>query len=184
MGSVQVGVVLAGGESQRMGADKADLVLDGRTFLDRAVRLLESRFEEVIVAGGGTTSGAAVLVPDAQPGLGPLSGIASALAHAGRDIFVLPVDIPTLSAEAIDRLCEPLLLDGQIRVARVQGRVHPLVGAYPHGLLAPMMEQLGTPDRSVIGFLRTVPILSLVDIEDGSVIEVNTPDDLQSLRSG
>ena len=180
---VDVGVVLAGGGSQRMGVDKADLDLAGSTFLDRAVALLETRFGEILVAGGTRAAGTATLVADTQPDSGPLGGIAAALAHSGRDIFVMPVDVPTLSADAVDRLREPSLLAGQVRVARVDGRVHPLIGAYPHDLLGLIEQRLASDDRSVVGLLRSIPVLSLVDIDDGSVIEVNTPQDLELLSA-
>jgi len=45
------GAVLCGGESRRMGRDKAGVVLAGETLLARAVRTLAEVFDEVLVVG-------------------------------------------------------------------------------------------------------------------------------------
>ncbi len=179
--AVDVGVVLAGGASDRMGADKADLMLGGETFLERAVGKLGRHFSTVLVAGGDHAPESSVLVADAQPGLGPLAGIAAALEYAGEDIFVMAVDTPLLSDEGIGHLSGRQLLAGQVRVARVAGRIHPLTGCYPLDLLSAMLGRLATDDRSVFGFLQCVPHLTLIDIDDGSLVDINTPSDYASI---
>ena len=181
MAAIDVGVVLAGGASERMGSDKADLMLGDETFLERAVGKLARHFLTVLVAGGDNAPEPSVLVADSQPGLGPLAGIAAALEHAGEDIFVMAVDTPLLSDEAIERLSGHQLLAGQVRVARVAGRIHPLTGCYPFDQLPAMLSRLATDDRSVFGFLQEVPHLTLIDIDDGSLADINTPTDYASI---
>ena len=88
------GAVLCGGDSRRMGRDKAGAVLAGETLLARAVRTLAEVFDEVLVVGcdGLDFDPPAHVraVPDERPGLGPVGGIATALAAARHDwVFVL-----------------------------------------------------------------------------------------------
>src|SRR5699024_4333288 len=87
-----------GGKSSRMGRDKAALLwAGGRSFLDRAIDLLErAGCARVIVSGERPGYDC---VPDRWPGQGPLGGIASVLAAcpelAGL-LLIVPVDMPQL----------------------------------------------------------------------------------------
>ncbi len=91
-------LVLSGGQSSRMGRDKALLELQGETLLARTIRL------------GKTLGAQQVLVSRNQPGFiqdqyqhaGPMAGIAAALpACSCRWLLVLPVDMPLLTPQAL-----------------------------------------------------------------------------------
>jgi molybdopterin-guanine dinucleotide biosynthesis protein A len=98
--------VLAGGKSSRMGADKAEVVIEGESMLDRVVRVAASVGDAVVV--GRVGSGRSDTIDDLRPGrLGPLAGLESALVHgAGRDVLLVAVDQPFLRAETLTRLAE------------------------------------------------------------------------------
>lgn len=105
-----IGVILAGGQSKRMGQDKATLpFLDGRLIdwmgflLDEALRPFGSR---TIVSGcvDGFTC-----VSDEISGLGPLGGILSCLKWARAQsletsFLIVPVDMPGLSPRLLETL--------------------------------------------------------------------------------
>ena len=99
------GAVLCGGGSRRMGRDKAVIVVAGETLLARAARTLSGVFDEVLVVGReapppGLPPHVRALA-DERPGLGPLGGIATALAAAGHEwVFVCACDMPLLDARA------------------------------------------------------------------------------------
>jgi molybdopterin-guanine dinucleotide biosynthesis protein A len=98
-----LGVVLAGGQSLRMGSDKAELIFEGRSLLQRAVDLLQSIGMADIVVSGEREGYRCVA--DCAPGGGPLVGLLSVMQqHPGQRLLVLPVDMPRLSAEALSRL--------------------------------------------------------------------------------
>lgn len=165
-----------------MGADKADLMLDGETFLDRIVGTLSSRFDTVIVCGGERASDGATLVADPALGHGPLAGIVGGFAAAaGRDVFVTAVDMPMLTGEAIDVLAKPLLSADQARIARVDGRPQPLCGLYGRALGPHAMARLDAPDRSMMAFVRRVPHLTLVDVEQEVLRNINTQTEYEAL---
>jgi len=101
------GFILAGGESSRMGRDKALLEIDGVPMILRATRLMES------VAGNSVIIGDSVrlegldlrIVADDFPGAGPLGGIATALRTSITEWnLVIACDLPYLTGEWLEFL--------------------------------------------------------------------------------
>jgi molybdopterin-guanine dinucleotide biosynthesis protein A len=97
------GFVLAGGQSSRMGVDKALLPLAGRPLVAHAVAILRDAGLTAAIAGARSPlAGIAPVVEDFEPGLGPLAGICAALASTSAPLAVfLPVDLPFLPATLI-----------------------------------------------------------------------------------
>ena len=104
------GLVLAGGESRRMGRDKATLVYHGRTQLEWAFALLAKVCDSVYVSVrpdqlDEPTRATLPKIVDAQPGIGPIAGISAALgAHRDAAWIVLACDLPFLSEYALTHL--------------------------------------------------------------------------------
>jgi molybdopterin-guanine dinucleotide biosynthesis protein A len=101
-----VGFVLAGGESSRMGRDKALVEFKGQFLIARAVAVLREAGLEVAIAGAHSAlEPFAPIVHDAEPGLGPLSGICAALrATPTQHAVFLSVDLPLLPTGLIEYL--------------------------------------------------------------------------------
>lgn len=99
--------LLAGGTSARMGREKALLALGGVPMILRTARLVEPLVGSVTVVGPPERFVPLDLdaVADAEPGLGPLGGIATALAHTHSDWnLVLACDLPYLTAAWLEYL--------------------------------------------------------------------------------
>lgn len=97
------GVVLAGGQSRRMGSSKGDLELSpGITLLDHAVTTLEAICQGLIWVSrpyAHAVSDAREL-PDSAPNRGPLQGILEAFRHSSKDVLaVLAVDLPLVTCD-------------------------------------------------------------------------------------
>ena len=94
------GVVLAGGQSTRMGADKATLTIDQHTLLARAVALLKTAgFDDCFVSGDYQGFNC---ILDQQAYLGPIAGIAACASHLSGKydaMFIIPVDMPLLASQ-------------------------------------------------------------------------------------
>ncbi len=104
------GVVLAGGKSARMGHTKALIEIDGRAMADRVLDALrEVGAEPLLIVGGDSgelDALTAPVIPDIEPGEGPVGGVLSALVHAEHwsdidAIFVLACDLPWLTATTL-----------------------------------------------------------------------------------
>lgn len=98
-------VILAGGRSSRMGKPKALLSIDGRRLIDRTRSILnelQPLVERVVVSGMVPDTD---FIPDFEPFLGPVGGVASAAKEClslGTDgLLVVPVDLPLLTAYAL-----------------------------------------------------------------------------------
>ena len=120
MTSDAAGFVLAGGQSMRMGTDKALASLCGRPLIDHALGILREAGLTPAIAGArsGFTSPAEVIHDD---GNGPLSGILAALRTCRAEFAVfLPVDMPLIPASLIGAL---------LHRARVSGAVVTVAGA-------------------------------------------------------
>jgi len=106
------GLVLAGGQSKRMGHDKALIRVDGETQLSRAVRLLESFVDRVYVSTRADQQDEDERrkyrqIIDRYEDLGPIAGILSALLEHG-DVgwLVLACDLPNIDQTTIRFLLE------------------------------------------------------------------------------
>lgn len=95
------GFVLAGGQSSRMGADKALIQLGGQALVARALNILREAGLTASIAGARSAlTNHAQVVEDC--GQGPLSGICAALASSStRYAVFLPVDLPLLPASLL-----------------------------------------------------------------------------------
>lgn len=96
-----VGFVLAGGQSTRMGSDKALIDFDGQPLIARALSTLREAGLQASIAGGRSDlSRFAPVIPD--PGEGPLTGVCAALAQASSEFAVFfSVDMPCFPASFI-----------------------------------------------------------------------------------
>jgi len=114
-----VGFVLAGGQSSRMGQDKALLLFAGQPLVAHALSILGQAGLSVSIAGARPSARAyleafAPVVVDPEPGLGPLAGICAALAStSARYAVFLPVDVP---------LMPPALIAFLVHSSRITGR--------------------------------------------------------------
>jgi molybdenum cofactor guanylyltransferase len=99
-----IGVVLAGGQSTRMGRDKALLEWHGRPLLERQLEALRSSGVDELRVSGERPGYHGIV--DTQPGLGPLGGLAGIadVLSEDADLLVIPVDMPLLGAALLRRL--------------------------------------------------------------------------------
>src|SRR5215210_4203619 len=94
------GFILVGGRSRRMGADKAGLKLDGRSFIERVAEALDRIAGRVRVVGARdkTEMYCLTVVRDVYPEWGALGGLHGALAACGAPwAAVAACDLPFLT---------------------------------------------------------------------------------------
>jgi molybdenum cofactor guanylyltransferase len=128
-------VILAGGESRRMGRDKAWIEVAGQPLIVRALATLrELNVEEIFISGRPGADYADLRCPvllDLEPGCGPVAGIERALqAMASPLLLVLAVDLAGMTSVFLRGLvehCQPLTG----AVPRLRGELEPLAAIYP-----------------------------------------------------
>jgi molybdenum cofactor cytidylyltransferase len=188
-------VVLAAGNSERMGRPKALLEIDGETFLARICRRLrEAGMSDVVVVLGrdaaeiqsGWNRGNERIVLNHRPQDGQISSLNLALESFlpglwPDAVFVCLVDSPLVRAETYRRLAaEWRQRQGQMVVPRYQGkRGHPLVldhRFWHECRLAPLDQGLHWVTH------RHRPEMVDVDVDDPGVVrDADTPDDYERL---
>ncbi len=186
-------MILAGGESRRMGRDKLPLMVGEKPLLDRVCLALAYRCDEVLVVGeGGYAPAGARRVPDLRPGRqGPLAGIeAGLLAARHRAIFVAAGDMPFLDGGFVGYLLG--LLSGGVPavVPRFGEMLHPLCAAYGREVRPAVSAALDRGARSVREMLEGLPNVRYVREEElrrlGDpgllLLNVNSPEDLERAR--
>ena len=101
-------IVLAGGQSSRMGDDKSLLVADNLPMIEKIVHQLTGHFREIIISANDIEKFRFLnlrVVPDLEKGKGPLMGIYSTLLHSKHEInFVVACDIPDLNMDYVKEL--------------------------------------------------------------------------------
>lgn len=111
-GNLLYGLVLAGGQSRRMGRDKALLMQHGRTQLETAVLLLAPVTEQQFVSTRREQAGDAERsrypqIVDRYDDIGPVAGILSAMEeYPNVDWLVVACDLPNLDALTLGQLVE------------------------------------------------------------------------------
>lgn len=195
------GIILAGGLSRRMGSNKAMLDLNGSRVLELVLRAMSPAVSRVILAAGpnatiyGQLEYDCVQVQDQYPGKGPLAGLHAALEASSTDWnLVCACDMPMLQTSffaGMKGLTDSGNNDAAI-VPRVEGRVHPLAGAY-HKRVLPDLEQCLIQDRlRVIRWLEEISCryvdedeLERAGIHDAAsqLSNMNTPEEYQHIRN-
>jgi molybdenum cofactor guanylyltransferase len=146
-------VLLAGGESRRMGKDKATLLFRGKSLWQIQLDLLRKLEPAEIFLSARTDPAwrpaGVQFVADDPPSRGPLTGLAATLArmHA-KHLLVLAIDMPFMIEKYLRFLC------GQIEPGRgvlpkIDNRAEPLVAIYPQEALANVQSALSGKDFSL-----------------------------------
>ena len=177
-------IILAGGRASRLGgADKPQLVVDGETLLDRAVRAV-SWCDPLIVVGPPAPLRAEVVWTRETPAFGgPVAAIAAGLAHVdSAEVWVLAADTPrAVEAVALLREHPPGDADGTC-LADAAGAQW-LIGRYRTAALRRAVDAL--PDGGRDASMRSLVAglhLDLVTAGDLAA-DVDTWDDLERART-
>ena len=141
-----------------MGRDKALILIDGEPLWARQLRVLrETDPAELLISAGNRTvfrDAPCPVIPDAEPGHGPLGGIATLLEVMQDDwLLVLAVDLPRMTSEFLRQVLHGTLEAGRVCV-HPDGKLEPLVAVYPRAALPIAQEQLRSGDRKLSSFIQ------------------------------
>src|SRR5947207_8386689 len=146
-------VLLAGGESRRMGRDKATLVFREKPLWQIQLQLLRKLepLEIFLSARSDPTwrPSDVLFVADAAPSRGPLSGLAAALEQTRtKHLLALAVDMPFMTATYLGSLCA-LIAPGCGVVPIIDKLAEPLAAIYPAEAVVDLVDGLRSHDFSL-----------------------------------
>src|ERR1700704_3857992 len=146
-------VLLAGGESRRMGKDKATLLFRRRPLWQIQFDLLRTLQPEEIFVSARTDPpwrpAGVQFVSDEPPSCGPLSGLSATLARISTDhLLALAIDMPLMTENYLRLICK-LIEPGRGVLPMIGNRAEPLVALYPKGAGTNFVMALSGSDFSL-----------------------------------
>ncbi len=196
MGSISHNVtafILAGGKSSRMGADKAFVMLDGRTLLERAIELARSVTSDVRIVGDASKFARfAPVVEDVFKERGPLAGIHAALRSSPSDLnLIIAVDVPFVSRALLQYLITRARTSGAtVTVVRMDGGWQPLCAVYRREFAAAAQMAIEAGRYKIDALFATQPTLVIEEDElqaqgfsSKMFHNLNTQEDLANART-
>lgn len=186
-------VILAGGDSRRMGQDKATLALNGKPLMQHVTDAVVQVFPHVMISVRQPREGVDFAqICDAPHEVGPLAGLAAALAS---------IETPWLCAVACDMpFVSPALLvflaqqraGHQAVVPVVQGHPQPLAAFYARSCLGVIREVLASDGKhSLRALLERLDVcyvdeaqLLEHDPQLRSFFDLDTPEDVAAVANG
>jgi len=181
--------IQAGGESRRMGRNKALLPLAGRSLIEHLLARLEGLGDEILITTNRPQDYSFLglrLVSDLVPGIGALSGLHAALAAAhGRSVLVLACDMPFISRPLLEHLVG-LAPQADVVIPLHGDKYEPLHAVYnPRNCLPALENALAAGAKRLISFFPQVKVLPVEESELSrldpyglSFFNINTPEDL------
>lgn len=177
----RAGFVLVGGRSSRMGRDKALLPLRGRTMVEVVAAAVAGAAGSATLIGNPDCYGRLgfPVIPDERSGLGPLGGIATALAasHAHWNL-IAACDMPNLTTPFLESLFNAAEDGGgDCLLPEANGLPEPLCAVYHVRCLPAIREAIDRGVRKVTDGLSGLRVARLNSHAINHFCNINTPED-------
>jgi molybdenum cofactor guanylyltransferase len=189
------GAILAGGESRRLGRDKATLKLGDKPLAHWVAEALAPAVAELWLVTNHPEEHLALglpLVTDLTPFQGPLGGLATALFYARTPwVLLAAADTPLLSPRLAAALVSAAAKTSRPAiVCRTARGIEPLPGLYAVRALSRLQDLLQTPKRAFMALLDLLrpevwgpEVWSAHDPAGASFENLNRPEDLAHLQA-
>ncbi len=195
-------ILLAGGKSSRMGKNKAELLYDGKTFLENLIlKVKELGISDIYVSGFETNREDVTVVRDIYTDRGPLGGIHACMKQAKTPFcLVLPVDVPQIPKEVLEDLlmfhvkhtfgylagygenAVPADKKNLPVVLKHGERLENLIGIYPVEMMDFIEERIWQHSASVHGMLRAWGMYCWeAEFDEWRVENINTQEAYEAL---
>ncbi|TRY16899.1 molybdenum cofactor guanylyltransferase [Tessaracoccus rhinocerotis] len=186
-----VALIIGGGRSKRMGTNKGELTLEGRTLLERAVDAVTDASLAIVVAQEVELTPAprwpeVRFTLENPPFGGPVAGIAAGVAQLSdrsdaEEVIVLPVDAPSVSDAAGELGAARPGPDGVV-LQDQQGWPQYLFGRYRLGSLRRALGELGRVRGASVRSFGELLNVARVVVDHDLIADVDTPE--QAIEAG
>lgn len=186
-------VVQAGGESQRMGMDKALMPFLGTPLILRVIQRIQGLADEIIITTNQPDAYRFLelpLVEDIYPGHGALVGLHTALSAAAKPfVGVIACDMPFVSAKLLDFQLECLIRDSADLAVPLTDQGHePFHAVYRKSTcFSAVKAALDKGQKRMISWYEGVRVREIgrddlvrIDPSGLAFMNVNTPDEFQA----
>ncbi|MBN61555.1 MAG: molybdenum cofactor guanylyltransferase [Gemmatimonadetes bacterium] len=151
--------VLAGGQSRRMGRDKALIEWDGQPLIARVLAAAHPLQAPLFIVGDPDQYAHLGLPvhPDLHAGLGPIGGLHTALATAASPVLLLACDLPFLTPEFLRMLVGRRGIHQAIVPYTADG-AQPLCALYEPSCQTVVESAIAASKRSMRGLLQQLAV--------------------------
>ncbi len=190
-------IVLAGGRSSRLGREKADELIEGRTLVDLVLSGVNSLCDEIIIVVSERQSSSrfascagAVTVSDFYPDRGSMGGIYTGLMHSSSfHNLVIACDMPFLNLDLLRYMID-LSQGFDAVIPRIGDRKEPLHAIYTKNCMIPMRRLMLDGELKIADLPRFMNAryveqeeIDRFDPEHLTFFNVNTEEDLERARA-
>jgi molybdenum cofactor guanylyltransferase len=190
-----LGVVLAGGKSQRFGQDKSQIKLDGKLLIDYILTEIIDEFNEILVVANEsinfTHSNKITVVKDLKKGLGPLGGILTAMKWIKNNdkkyswISTFPVDTPFFTKKELKVFYENIRIEkNKLFFIKDKKTRHNIFGLWSVDLMDQLETDLSKGERKVENWANSIGV-STVNVDYKKInpfFNINTIEDLEKAK--
>ena len=186
-----LGVVLAGGKSQRFGEDKCQVKLGDKLLIDYILSEIIDAFKEVLLISNNkikyNNSNKISLVEDTKKGLGPLGGILTAMKWIRQNnksykwISTFPSDSPFFKKQILNNFLEEIKdYEGKLFFINSNDTRHNIFGLWSIDLLERLEKDLDNGERKVEMWANKIGVKSInMKFENKDpFFNINTKEDL------
>jgi len=186
-----LGVVLAGGKSQRFGQDKSQVKLQGKLLIDYVLNEIVNEFDETLIIANESInfmqSEKISITKDFQSGLGPLGGVLTAMKWIKEKnkkykwISTFPVDTPFFTKKELKFFYENINInENKLFFIRNNNTRHNIFGLWSLDLMEKLQNDLLKGERKVEVWADSVGV-NIVNIDyknPDPFFNINTKEDL------
>lgn len=190
-------IVLAGGQSSRLGREKHTEMVAGKSLIGRTIANLSQLNTEILIVISARQSKSSLLsyseaqiVVDIYPGKGSLGGIYTGLVHSSNfHNLAVACDMPFLNPNLLSYMID-ISPDFDVVIPRIDEYEEPLHAVYTKKCLAPMKKLLQEGSLKITDFLELVKVryvgndeIERFDPEHLSFFNINTEADLEKAQT-
>jgi len=190
-----LGVVLAGGKSQRFGQDKSQVKLNGKILIDYILSEIIDEFKETLIVTNQSisfmSSKKITVIEDFKKGLGPLGGVLSAMKWIKDNnkeyswISTFPADTPFFTKKELKIFYNDIKIENnKLFFIKDKNTRHNIFGLWSLDLMDQLETDLYNGERKVEIWANSIGV-STVNIEYKNInpfFNINTIDDLEKAK--
>ena len=190
-----LGVVLAGGKSQRFGEDKSQVKLGDKLLIDYILSEVIKEFKEILVVSNSLIdfrkSEKITVIEDIKKNLGPLGGVLTAMKWIkdnNKDykwISTFPADTPFFKRSILQKFLQDIQLDeSKLFFIKSNNTRHNIFGLWSIDLMDKLEEDLNKGERKVEVWANSIGV-KIINIEfqnEDPFFNINTKEDLEKAK--
>ena len=190
-----LGVVLAGGKSQRFGEDKSQVKLGGKLLIDYILSEIIEEFSEILVVSNSSIDfkhyDKILVIEDIKKNLGPLGGVLTAMKWIkdnNKDykwISTFPVDTPFFKHSILQKFLQNISPEeGNLFFIKSNNTRHNIFGLWSIDLMEKLEEDLDKGERKVELWANSIGVKTInIEFQNKDpFFNINTKEDLEKAK--